>query len=135
MLSRGSKKRRKERNPSPFFFSLLYVKLFIFLLLVGEGGDGTGEGQGFSDDGGGEAEEGPGSDGQGAEDEAGDGGMVNLWKRRCGWVGGEVWGQGRASAMGEDRGGERIEIEERACFFIKIIGWEALLLPKQKTQF
>ncbi len=24
------------------------------------------------------------------EDEAGDGGMVNLWKRRRGWVGGEV---------------------------------------------
>jgi len=107
MLSRGSKKRRKERNPSPLLLLfLLYVKLFIFLLLVGEGGDGAGEGQGFSDDRGGEAEEGPRSDGQGAEDEAGDGGMVNLWKRRCGWVGGEVWSWGRASAMGEDRGGE-----------------------------
>jgi hypothetical protein len=41
--------------------------------------------------------------------------------------------EGELRQWGEDRGGERREIEERAFFFIKIMGWEALLLPNQKT--
>jgi hypothetical protein len=40
---------------------------------------------------------------------------------------------GELRRWGEDRGGERREIEERAFLFIKIIGWEATVLPNKKN--